>query len=80
MKIKFEFDTCSEEFYDYNENQTLYRMQNADELASCLNELAEKVRSLMKYDERENIPKDEIEEVFWEITKDHNINFEKLGY
>ena len=24
--------------------------------------------------------KDEIEEVFWEIIKDHNINFEKLGY
>ena len=80
MKIKFEFDTCSEEFYDYNESQTLYRMQNADELSSCLNELAEKVRSLMKYDKRENIPKDEIDDTFWEIIKDHNINFEKLGY
>lgn len=80
MKVKFEFDTTNPDFYDFNENDKLYRMQTADDMAICLNALREKVRSLVKYDEREMIPKNEIEEVFWEIIKDHNINFEKMGY
>jgi hypothetical protein len=80
MKVRFEFDTTSEDFYNNFDHIKLYNMQTADDMAICLNALREKVRSLVKYDEREMISKDEIEEVFWEIIKDHNINFEKMGY
>lgn len=80
MKINFEFDTNSEGFYDYRDNNKLYIMQNADNLAQCLEKLRETIRSLLKYDNRELIPKDEIDDKFWEITKDYDINFERMGY
>ena len=80
MKINFEFDTNSEGFYDYNDHNRLYIMQNADNLAQCLEKVRETIRSLLKYDNRELIPKDEIDDKFWEITKDYDINFERMGY
>jgi len=80
MKIIFEFDTTNPDFYDCNENDKLYRMQNADEMASCLSDLAEKIRSLVKWDEREQISKDEIEETFWGVVKDHHLDFDRMGY
>ena len=52
MKINFEFDTNSEGFYDYNDHNRLYIMQNADNLAQCLEKLRETIRSLLKYDNR----------------------------
>ena len=80
MKINFEFDTNSEGFYDYRDNNKLYIMQNADNLAQCLEKLRETIKGLLKYDNRELIPKDEIDDKFWEITKDYDINFERMGY
>lgn len=80
MKITYEFDTDKDNFYESGDSQTLYRMQIADDMALCLENLREKVRGWIKYDNREQIPKDEIEDTFWEIIKDHGINFEKLGY
>lgn len=80
MKINFEFDTNSEGFYDYNDHNRLYIMQNADDLAQCLQEIREAVRTLIKYDNRELIPKDEIDDKFWEIVNDHGISFDKMGY
>lgn len=80
MKVTFEFDTNNENYFDYNDHNKLYIMQNADNLAQCLEKLRETIRSLLKYDNRELIPKDEIDDKFWEITKDYDINFERMGY
>ena len=42
--------------------------------------LREFVRTLIKHDSRELIPKDEIDDKFWDIINEHNINFENMGY
>jgi len=76
MKVTFEFRTDDENF-DQNE---LNRHYDADSMAYCLEALREKVRNWVKWDDREQIPKDEIEKVFWEIIQDNNISFERLGY
>ena len=76
MKVTFEFRTDDENF-DQNE---LNRYYDANNMAICLEALREKVRSWIKWDDREEIPKDEIEKVFWEIIQDNNISFERLGY
>ena len=76
MKVTFEFRTDDENF---NQDE-LNRFYDADNMAMCLEALREKVRSWIKWDQREEIPKEEIEKVFWEIIQDHNISFEKLGY
>ena len=76
MKVTFEFHTDDENF---NQDE-LNRFYDADNMAMCLEALREKVRSWIKWDQREEIPKEEIEKVFWEIIQDHNISFEKLGY
>ena len=80
MKVKFEFDTNSEGFYDYNDHNRLYIIQNADNLAQCLNKLRETVRNMVKWDNRETIPVNEIDEKFWNVIDEYDINFERMGY
>lgn len=76
MRVTFEFDTDSENF-DINE---LNRHYDADKMAYCLEELREKVKSLVKYSDKEIITIDELDDGFWEIIHDNDINFERLGY
>lgn len=76
MKVTFEFDTDSEIFDKY-ELEAHYR---ATDMAYILNEITEKIRSWVKWDEREAIPKDLIFETIWDIIQDNGISMEKLGY
>lgn len=75
MKVTFQFDTESENFDNYE----LERHYQADNMAYCLNEITNQIRSWYKYDERENIPVDEIHTKIWDIIQ-QEVNMEKLGY
>lgn len=75
MKVKFEFDTQSE-FFDKCE---LQRHMQADKMAYCLSKIADQIRNWYKWDERENIPVDEIHEKLWDIIQEE-VSMEDLGY
>lgn len=75
MKITFEFDT-DKEGCDLPE---LYRVEQADDMAYCISLIQDKVRSWYKYDERNSIPIEEIQDEIYSIINDH-VNMEKLGY
>lgn len=75
MKVTFEFDTESENF----DNCELERHYQADKMAYCLSGIIHQLRVWYKYDERENIPVDEIHQKIWDIIQE-NVNMEKLGY
>ena len=75
MKVKFEFDTESDTF----DNCELNRFYKANNMAMCLYEITNKLRSWYKYDERGTIPIDEVHKEIWEIIEDH-VNLEELGY
>lgn len=79
MKITYEFDTNHPDFYD-DDSKTLYRIQKIDDIALCLETMRRAITKLIKYNNRASILTSEIEEKFWEIIKEHEINFEKLGY
>lgn len=74
MKVTYEFDTCSESF----DQQELNRVQNADNLASCVWDIQQQLRSWYKHDERGSIPVDEICDKIDDIIKDNNIDIDKL--
>jgi len=74
MKIIFEFDTDSENFDRCN----LKRFQNIDKICSTLNEILNKVRGWDKYDDREQLSKEEVCETIWGIIKDNCIDGEEL--
>lgn len=80
MKVTFEFDTNREDFYESFDHCKLYNVQQAQEMACCLNELATKIRSVEKWDSREAIPIEEISNFFWESMKEHGLDFERMGY
>lgn len=75
MKVTFEFDTESENF----DGCELERHYQANNMALCLHEITNQMRSWYKYDERETIPVDEIHQKIWDIIQE-NVNMEKLGY
>lgn len=75
MKITFEFNTDNENF-DYHE---LEIHKQAADMASCLFEIQNKLRGWYKYDERGEIPTEEVFEKINEIIVDH-VNMEKMGY
>lgn len=75
MKVTFEFDTEKDDIFAIN--QHIY----AEKTAQCLNDLRGKIRSLVKYSDKETITIDELDDGFWEIIKDNGITFEDLvGY
>ena len=75
MKITFEFDTDSEDF-DYSE---LERYKCVNDMAFCLNQIADKVRYWYNKDDRKTISTDEIGDTIFEIIND-NVNMGKIGY
>ena len=75
MKVTFEFDTCSENF-DIHE---LERHKQAENLATCLYEICNKVKGWYKYDNREAIPAEEIKEQIDEIITEY-VRLDRLGY
>ena len=75
MKVKFEFDTQSENF-DYHEYEVF---NSAEEMVTALYEISNKLRGWEKYDDREAIPASEIKETIMKIINEH-VNLEKLGY
>lgn len=75
MKITFSFDTDDENF-DRTEYQ---RHAQADDMAYCLSQITDKLRSWYKYDERGEIPISEVYDEMWDIINE-NINMERLGY
>ena len=75
MKITYEFNTDIEG-YDLTE---LHCIQHAEDLAHCIYEIQNKIRSWYKYDDRNSIPVEEIQEEIYSIINDH-VDMEKLGY
>ena len=75
MKITYEFDTDKEGF-DYTE---LYRVEQADDMAYSISLITDKIRSWYKYDDRNEIPVEEIHDAIYDILNEH-LNLEKLGY
>lgn len=75
MKVKFEFDTQSEDF----DRQEYEVFKCAEDMARALYEITNKLRNWEKYDEREAIPADEIRESIMDIINEH-VDLEKLGY
>ena len=80
MKIKFEFDTCAEDFYDSFDHIKLYQMQIASDMAMALNEMKDAIRSQIKYTDKTEINLETLQDKFFEIIDNHDISFEKLGY
>lgn len=75
MKIIFEFDTESENF----DRTELEIHQQAWNMASCLNDILNQLRSWYKYGEREELPVDEVRDRIIDIINE-NVNMEKMGY
>lgn len=75
MKIKIEFDTESELFDQYELNRYL----NANKMAYCLNQITNKLRGWYKYDNRGEIPIQEVYDEIWDIIQEE-VNMEDLGY
>lgn len=77
MKITYEFDTNHPDFYD-NDNQVLYRIGKISDIVLCLKAMKQAVINLTKCEKRASILTSELEEKFWKIIKDYNIDFEQL--
>lgn len=75
MKIKIEFDTDSELF----DQCELNRYLNANKMAHCLDQIANKLRSWYKYDNRGEIPIQEVYDEIWDIIQEE-VSMEDLGY
>lgn len=74
MKITYEFDTDKDNY----DMQELTRVQKAFDMAYTLSDLSEKIRSWYKYDERGSIPTEEIQDTFYSILQDHNVDLEEV--
>ena len=75
MKVKFEFDTESENF----DRTELEQHIQASRMASCISKISDQIRSWYKWETRDNIPIDEIAETLREIINDE-VDLERLGY
>lgn len=78
MKIKFEFDTDSENWQD--DQYKLNRFNQSLDMALTLHDLNEQVFSWWDNDERDNIPSDEIRRKFIEILEKRKICLDELLY
>ena len=74
MKVTFEFDTLSENFVP----SELERMKNVDKMVSALYEITNQLKHWEKYDDRDNIPKDEVYEKIWDIITDSGLHIDEL--
>ena len=75
MKVTFEFDTDSENFSRCEYNRVLL----ANDMAMCIDEIASQLRSWYKYDNREEIPIEEVYDKLFNIITEC-VSLEKLGY
>lgn len=75
MKITYEFNTDIEGC-DLTE---LHAIEQATDMAYCISEIQNKVRGWYKYDDRDAIPVEEIQDEIYSIINDH-VDMEKLGY
>ena len=75
MKVTFEFDSDKESF-DYQELQRYYQV---DDMAMCISDILDKCRSWYKYDERSEIPIEEVYDTIIDIVNNY-CNMEKMGY
>lgn len=75
MKIKIEFDTDSENF----SRTEFFTYMHAIDLAVALGRIQEQCRTWYKYDERTEIPDEEIRDTINNIIYDC-VDMEKLGY
>ena len=75
MKVKFEFDTESENF----DRTELEQHMQASRMAYCISRISDQIRSWYKWENRESIPIDEITDTLREIINDE-VDLERLGY
>lgn len=75
MIVTFQFNTADESF----DNTELEAHYQATQMAMCLYDIENKLRSWDKYDERPAIPTEEIRETILDIIQSH-VDMEKLGY
>lgn len=76
MKVTFEFDTDSENFSYYELEQYF----QSGRMLSALDSIKNQVRNWYKYDDRENIPVDEIQDKIYDCILDNGVDMEKMGY
>lgn len=74
MKITYEFDTNDENFCP----DELKRIQKADDLCSCIWDIEQKLREWYKYDNRGDIPIEEVREEILSIIDEHGIRIDEL--
>ena len=74
MKITYEFDTDKDSF----ERAEFETYKQSEQMRDALFDLSEKVRFWYKRDERTEIPKEEIYNVFFDILKDNFINLDAM--
>lgn len=75
MKITLEFDTDSENF-----SQDEYeRIIKADDMCSCLWDIAQQVRGWYNHPERyDELTADSLSEFFYDTLKEHGIDLDRL--
>ena len=66
IKITFELDSIED-------RDEIKRIMQRDDAFHCLNELADYLRHLNKYAEKETIKIEEIHAKFWEILNEHQL-------
>lgn len=76
MKHIIEFDTNSENFDQFEYKTTI----DARKFLMALNSIVEKTREWVKYDERNEIPVDEIRREVLNILREEYIDMEEYGY
>lgn len=64
------------ETFDKGQLECYYQAEN---MARCLSEITNKLRSWEKYDNRNKLPKGEVFDDIWEIINEY-VNLEKMGY
>lgn len=74
MKIIYEFDTDNENFCQ----DELKRLEHKEDMASCLYDIQNQLRQWYKYDNRNSIPVEEIQDKILDIYKDNDVNMDIL--
>ena len=76
MKVTYEFDT-DKDGYDYHERD---RFEASFSMLMCLSEITDTLRKYRKYDPRDNIPFEEVDNAITDIINSRVPNLEDLIY
>lgn len=80
MKITYEFDTDSEGWKEYGENMKRDQFEASFGMLMALDKILSKTREWYKYDQRSEIPVEELRNTIDGIIEEYVPNIEKLRY